>query len=275
MIFYLSATGNSEWVARKLSEHFHEPLVSIAQELRRTGSELRYDVSGNERIFFVFPVHSWGPAVLVGRFVKRLRLVGYARQDVVSVCTCGDNCGNTDRMMARYLGRRGLSQTACYSVAMPNTYILMKGFGIDEPDVAEAKLRAAPARLDEIVRSIESGDPQAERLYERGTNPGLKSGWVYPLFRRFAIRRCKFLATEKCISCGLCVSVCPTGNIRLVDGSPRWGKDCVQCTACIHHCPVRAVEYGRVSLHQGRYLHPDRKVGARKDSGRIPQEKDA
>lgn len=268
MIFYLSATGNSEWVARRLSEYFGEPMVSIAQALKgESGSsaaikgktEIRYTLSANERVFFVFPVHSWGPAALVRRFIQRLHLDGYVHQPVVTVCTCGDNCGNTDRLMARYLRRRGIQATACYSVAMPNTYILMKGFGTDSPELAESKLQAAPRRMEEIIRSIAQGNKNQGRWYERGTHPALKSGLVYPLFIRFAIRNCKFYATEKCISCGVCVKVCPTSNIRMVDGRPQWSKDCVQCTACIHHCPVRAIEYGNVSQGQGRYLHPDQR----------------
>ena len=35
-------------------------------------------------MFFVFPVHSWGPAVLVSRFISRLILSGYKGKRFIS-----------------------------------------------------------------------------------------------------------------------------------------------------------------------------------------------
>ena len=92
MIFYFSGTGNSLWAARQVGEAFGERLISIADELRRPEAALAYPLRDDERVFFVFPVHSWGPAVLVTRFIARLRLDRYRDQPVYALCTCGDNC---------------------------------------------------------------------------------------------------------------------------------------------------------------------------------------
>lgn len=37
------------------------------------------------------------------------------------------------------------------SVIMPNTYVLMKGFDVDTPEVADAKLKAMPDRVAHIA----------------------------------------------------------------------------------------------------------------------------
>ena len=74
MIFYFTGTGNSLWVAKQLKEAFDEPLIAIADELKRGEKVLKYNVRTDEKIFFVYPVHSWGPAVLVTRFIERLAL---------------------------------------------------------------------------------------------------------------------------------------------------------------------------------------------------------
>ena len=99
MIFYFTGTGNSRWVAEALGTAFDEPLVSIADALNEGKDENVYPLREREKVFFVFPVHSWGPAVLVSRFISRLILSGYKGQEVYFVCTCGDDCGYTDRIM--------------------------------------------------------------------------------------------------------------------------------------------------------------------------------
>ncbi len=103
MIFYFTGTGNSLWVAKSLGEALGEPLVSIADELHKEEKDLVYPVRPDEKILFVYPVHSWGPAVLVTRFISRLTLNGYAGQPVYSVSTCGDECGYTDQLIGQSL----------------------------------------------------------------------------------------------------------------------------------------------------------------------------
>ncbi len=51
----------------------------------------------------------------------------------------------------------------------------------------------------------------------------------------------------KCIGCGNCVAVCPTGFLELnkrdkTEPSINKKKDCINCGQCILHCPVGAIE---------------------------------
>lgn len=152
MIFYFTGTGNSRWVAEALGTAFDEPLVSIADALNE--GKNAYPLGEREKVFFVFPVHSWGPAVLVPRFISRLILSGYKGQEVYFVCTCGDDCGYTDRIMRNTLARRGITLTGGFSIQMPNNYILMPGFDVDSKEIETEKLKKAPERVDEIVEAI-------------------------------------------------------------------------------------------------------------------------
>lgn len=255
MIFYFTGTGNSRWVAEALGKAFEEPLVSIAEVLKEEKNEYVYPLGEREKVIFVFPVHSWGPAVLVTRLISRLRLEGYRGQAVYFVCTCGDDCGYTDRIMRKALRKRGITLTNGFSVQMPNNYILMPGFDVDSKEVEADKLRKASERVQEIIGRIrqEKNLP----LYYAGGAPFLKSYLVYPLFVNFTIGSNRFYATDACVSCGICAKICPTGTITLSEGGkPKWANTCVQCVACIHRCPVRAIEYGKISLKKGRYHHP-------------------
>lgn len=256
MVFYFTGTGNSLWVARSLSRLFDEPMASIAEMMKKERDEYVCPLREEEKLFFVFPVHSWGPAVLVLRFIEKLRLTGYHRQPVYSVSTCGDETGYTTRRMRTALARKGIQLTAGYSVQMPNNYILLPGFSVDEKELEHKKLKAAEGRLSAIVEAIHK--KEGEGLDEIGSFPVLKSYLIYPLFAHWAIGSNSFRVTDACISCGLCAKICPTGTITMAANQrPVWSDTCVQCVACIHRCPVRAIEYGKETVKKGRYYHPE------------------
>ena len=254
MIFYFSGTGNSLWVAKELKKVYGEVLISISEELRLPDNNFSYPVSSEEKIFFVFPVHSWGTDCLTFQFLKKLNLVNYQKQKVFVVCTCGDNCGYTAKIVKRILRKKSVTLTNSYSLQMPNNYVLMKGFSVDDPEVEAQKLANAPNLLQQIIDDI----PEGERkdLYVQGKFSFLKTYIIYPLFKKYAIKKNLFYAKSSCVFCGLCVDICPTKTIFLQDKTLKWNKNtCIQCTACINRCPERAIEYGKISETKGRYHH--------------------
>lgn len=105
MIFYFSATGNSQWVAQYLSKAFNEPTCSVTDLLHvQAPDEISYLIQNqSEMLFFVFPVHSWGPAIVMRCFIRQLQLSGWRENRVFAVCTCGDDCGYTDRIVRKDL----------------------------------------------------------------------------------------------------------------------------------------------------------------------------
>lgn len=44
-------------------------------------------------------------------------------------------------------------------------------------------------------------------------------------------------ANKKCVKCGVCASVCPTGAININDPTKVDASKCVSCTTCISVCP--------------------------------------
>jgi Formate hydrogenlyase subunit 6/NADH:ubiquinone oxidoreductase 23 kD subunit (chain I) len=256
MVFYFSGTGNSYWIAKQIGKAFNEQPISIVSELNQlTDLYHQYSLKDDEKVFFVFPVHSWGPAVLVLQFIKKLQFENYIGQDVFSICVCGDNCGKTDVIMKESLARRNISLTQSFSIQMPNNYILMKGFGVDPPEIEEEKLAIAPILLGEILLNIKV--KSKVRIYVAGKHSFVKSRIVYPLFKLYALGRNSFFATDCCTSCGLCVKICPTKTISMIEKKPVWSNNCVQCCACINRCPEEAIQYGNITQSQGRYKHPD------------------
>ncbi|MGE4504658.1 MAG: 4Fe-4S binding protein [Desulfovibrionaceae bacterium] len=69
---------------------------------------------------------------------------------------------------------------------------------------------------------------------------------------------------SRCILCGMCARVCPTGCIEVDRKGALWAHDqfaCVQCGACAEACPTKSLTQGverpEVRTERGRTeLHP-------------------
>ena len=138
---------------------------------------------------------------------------------------------------------------------MPNTYVLMKGFDVDAPEVAQSKLDASDDAIGRIAAQILAetpGDITVRLGWSR-----VKSGIIYPWFIRYAMSPRPFHSTEGCISCGLCARSCPMDNIVMNSGGrPEWHDSCALCLRCYHVCPRHAVAYGKATSGKGQYLEP-------------------
>lgn len=148
--------------------------------------------------------------------------------------TCGDDVGLCAEMWRKDIRRRGWDARRAFSVQMPNTYVTMRGFDVDTPQVAKSKLDAMPGRVAEIAAEMDR--PGAD-MVARGAWAWLKTRIIYPWFVRMDMSPKPFHATDGCTSCGACMRRCPMGNITPDrTGRPSWGSDCAFCLACYHVC---------------------------------------
>ena len=249
MIFYFSGCGNSKHVAETIAAGLNDNLVFIPEVGRK--SLYDYDMAEGERLGFVFPIYSWAPPKLVLDFVKKMQLK--AKPDYLYfVCTCGDNCGLTEKVFRKAIEEKGWHLSACFSVQMPETYIGMPGFKLDTPENAQRKIDKANDLLKRNIPRLINGECFSEIIV--GSLAWLKTYLVNPGFNRSATDDSKYRVTEACIHCGKCVETCPLKNITLENGHPKWHGHCTMCMGCYHHCPVNAIQYGKATVGKGQYV---------------------
>lgn len=269
MIFYFSGTGNSRYVAEYVANRLNDSIFDIAA-LKSEGiyHSFKAGCRNKKTIGFVFPIYSWGVPPIVCEFIRAIsdedvRDIIAKNLRVWMIATCGDETGNAHIMFRKLLQHRGLKLDGAWSVILPNTYVLLPGFDVDDENLRKRKISEAPSRLDYISDKIEDGKWEYDLTI--GSMPRLKTALVYPLFKRWGIFPKKWRSGADCISCGACASACPVGNnITMVNGRPEWGNNCLSCLGCYHACPTHSVNYGRITEKKRQYMpseHPHFRPG--------------
>ncbi len=244
MIPVFSGTGNSLYVARLLA-------AADCLDDRVVRFPDCEEAAPGERVVWCFPVYSWGVPPVVIKWIQSVAPSLKKSGHHYAVMTCGDDTGNAPSQWRRLMKKLGFEAAMAYSVQMPNTYVLMKGFDTDPVALEKEKLEAAPARVKLIAGNIRDNIPGD--LCVRGSWPWVKSAVIYPWFVRNAMSPRPFHPTPQCVGCGLCARTCPLGNITMKDKRPSWGDNCVLCLRCYHICPHHAVAYGKATKDKSQY----------------------
>ena len=90
----------------------------------------------------------------------------------------------------------------------------------------------------EILLAIDAPDAEVNRIIKLFEQRGIETK---------ELKRAIQLDEEKCFDCGACVSLCPTGALRLTDDySIELDEDkCIYCEICLPSCPVRALKVSK------------------------------
>ena len=211
-------------------------------------------IGENESIGVVCPVYAWAVPRLVERYIMRLT-TNLTPKYCYLACTCGDNVGRTPERFAKTLKQKGWILNAAFSFIMPETYINLPRFKLDNKEGESHKIEEVKRRIPKVAEKIINRTEETDVV--RGKMAWMNTYLINPLFYKKIITDKKFRVTDSCIGCGTCEQVCQLQNITFADGQPKWNGKCTNCMACYHNCPTNAIQFGKATEGKGQYIFKD------------------
>ena len=248
VIYYFSATGNSLVVAKDLAKGLdNAELIPISKALKMS------EATADEVIGFVYPVYMFGLPLIVAEFLRTLKIKSGAY--IFSVTTSAGLKGRAHSLAKEILKKRGLNLACGFSVIMPGNYALL--YGAFSPGRQNKMFARQKIKIQEILDALRR---RAYGIIQE--KPFLLNLLLYKMLYSGGSAQIPFAAkgfwtTPACIKCGLCVKICPVGNIQMQEQKPLWSTHCQHCLGCLQWCPAEAIQYKKLTLGRKRYHHPD------------------
>lgn len=225
MILYFSASGNSRFIAKEISESLQDSCVCLNERIKNQDFREMYS---DTPFILACPIFAWRIPRIIEEYLQRTMLAGNEKVYLL-VTTCGSS-GNAGGYAEAFFLSLKKQWMGWHTFYMPGSYVAF----MENPDLERAgeMNRSAKSQLTELIPFIKRG----EKLPPSQVTPVGKfmSLAANPFFYRFIIGRPGFYTTDSCIGCGKCSIVCPLNNIQMMDGAPKWGDTCTHCMACIH-----------------------------------------
>ncbi|MDX8335593.1 EFR1 family ferrodoxin [Candidatus Cetobacterium colombiensis] len=244
-IYYFSGTGNSLYLGKILKKNCSYNLVNLSAVIDE-------EVILEGDIGIIFPIYAMGIPKIVEEFLKKVKIgkIDY----FFAVATCGGSgYGIPFNQIKNILNEKNIKLDYTNYCHMPDNYLkLFKPLSTEE---AKKDINSSKEKIDVISKHIlnKKSFITKEKVFLYLGFLLIYKFWRYGLKK---VSKSFKLNEKRCISCGICMEVCPVNNIDLVEGKPIWNNNCEECLACANLCPTIAISCGGKSKYDLRYKNP-------------------
>lgn len=170
---------------------------------------------------------------------------------VYSVATAGENTGYCNKEISELLDKKGIALSFGANYMTGWYYKVV----FKSQEEVKSKLSTFVEETQRVARSIKNREKVSIKGSYLGTHMPKIMSQTYlvedsrPHDREFSI-------SDKCNKCGVCVKVCPVGNIQIKNGQHSFNHNCQRCMACIQYCPMQAFQVKGKAMTKERYVNP-------------------
>ncbi len=232
-----SGTGNTRKVAARFAEELRALGHTTSSYEIKKGAPMP-ELEGFDLLIFGYPVHAFNAPEIVTKFLKKFpkgSLPFYLLRSEGEPSKLNDAAGLAPK---RILQKKGYSLAGEFTVVMPYNILFRHS-----DKMAVRMWQAAEKRIEHGARLVDAlgGETKKVNLIRRAAAFCLRI--EHPAMP--VLGKTFHVNAKQCVGCGKCAAGCPTGNIRMEEGRPKFGGHCVGCMGCAFWCPADAV---RISL---------------------------
>lgn len=246
LVFYFTATGNSLFIAKSLSD---SP-ISIPQELKK--DKLSYEA---DEIGFVFPDYAAAAPLIVREFLQKAK---FKAPYMFTVITFGNAAVNVCQYWDKFTKEHGVTFNYIKSILMVDNYLPV--FDMNQQIAIDKHTDENLAKIIEDLNAQKSFVETAEMGF---FNEEMLKGMQDQHFSMTADRLLE-LKKDRCVECMTCEKVCPHKNFHLGSDGLEFSGKCEYCLACVHACPQKALTLKSMNPQwpgernpEARYRHPE------------------
>ncbi len=267
-LYYFTGSGNSLYIARELQNRLSGiKLIPIAGILNNN-----IITPESVKIGIVFPTHGMTIPIPVKIFLKKLNAKNLNYIFAITNRAGTDFFGFKKIDSILKSNRKKLNSS--FILNMPNNDPKFNHFTTPTLEEFEDLEKKTAPLLDFISDKISSLSDY--RVIDIPPEPMSKYfsfplSWIMTKLILFAVNLAEFFkannyfySDNKCVGCGKCQFVCPSGKVKMINGKPHWDKKvkCFLCYACINFCPAHSSQIKSkfymksYTTEKGRYIHP-------------------
>ncbi len=223
-IFYFTSTGNCLYVAKRIGGS----LLSIPKLMKTKTFKFKDDVIG-----LIYPTYGFGMPNIVRQFLEQ---ASWEAEYTFAIATYGNLTGAVLHNLERFAAAHGKKFDYMNTLLMVDNYL--PNFKVEDQlaKLPEKKIEENLTQIIEDIRCKRTNRPSAsfpQKLFTAVIQAGSKA------FMNGKNAQ-SYIVNEHCTKCGVCMKICPSGNIEVTD-RVIFHERCETCFGCVHLCPQKAI----------------------------------
>lgn len=232
---YFSGTGNSRHALEVFLRALDDGAEMAAIEDEHAAELLRT----HEEIAVSYPVqYSAVPKILKDFIASHAGL--WKGKKVFVIATMGLFSGDGAGVLARLLQKHGAQVIGGLHLIMPDSIADEKV--LKRPLEKNIRLvRKAEEKAAKAAACLKAGHPPRQGLSLWSRMAGFLSQRLWFGWKTNRYSNKLRIDPARCVACGRCARLCPTGNIRQEERTCTAGDRCTLCYRCVNRCPKQAI----------------------------------